>query len=177
MQPVLFIDRDGTIIKEIMGENMDSIEKVTFLPGVLRYLRKIQAETDFYLAMVTNQDGLGTEGFPIADFLPVHELIMRTLEGEEIVFDAVHIDEHYETDNHPNRKPGIGMLTGYLQGNFDMANSYVIGDRLSDVELSKNLGCKAIHIFDGETSDIFDGETSDAVLTTERWKDIYEFLT
>lgn len=168
MRPILFIDRDGTIIKEIMGENMDSIEKVTFLPGVLRYLRKIQAETNFFLAMVTNQDGLGTSGFPEADFWPVHHLIMRTLEGEEIVFDAVHIDEHYESDNHPNRKPGIGMLTNYLEGGFDLENSYVIGDRLTDVELSENLGCNAIHIFDQKSSN--------AVLTTENWKDIYEFL-
>lgn len=169
MRPVLFIDRDGTIIKEIMGTNMDSIEKITFLPGVLRYLRKIQAETDFLLAMVTNQDGLGTDSFLEEGFWPVHKLIMRTLEGEGIVFDSVHIDEHLESDNHPNRKPGIGMLTGYLKGDFDVENSFVIGDRLSDVELAKNLGCKAIHIFDKQTSD--------AVLTTESWKEIYEFLT
>ncbi|MEP5610912.1 MAG: histidinol-phosphatase [Cyclobacteriaceae bacterium] len=168
MRPILFIDRDGTIIQEISGENMDRIEKITFLDDVFYYLRKIQLETDFLFAMVTNQDGLGTSAFPEEDFWPIQQFIMRTLKGERINFDAVHIDPHFETDNHPNRKPGIGMLTGYLQSEFDVENSYVIGDRLTDVQLAKNLGCQAIHISDKKESD--------AVLTAAGWREIYNFL-
>ncbi|MEQ9403345.1 MAG: histidinol-phosphatase [Cyclobacteriaceae bacterium] len=168
MRPILFIDRDGTIIQETEDEKIEKIEKLSFLPEVLYYLRKIQAETNHLLVMVTNQDGLGTDDFPDHEFWPVHEFIMRTLEGEQIHFDAVHIDEHYESDNHPNRKPGIGMLKGYLDGSWDIANSFVLGDRLSDVELAKNIGCKAIHIFNENVSE--------AALTTESWKDIYKFL-
>lgn len=169
MRPILFIDRDGTIIHETEDEQIDRIEKLTFLKDSLYYLRKIQAETNFLLVMVTNQDGLGTESFPEEEFWPVHEFIMRTLEGERIHFDAVHIDEHFESDNHPNRKPGTGMLTTYLDGNYDLQNSFVIGDRLSDVELAKNLNCQAIHIYEKDISG--------ATLTTDSWEEIYKFLT
>ncbi|MEP1097006.1 MAG: histidinol-phosphatase [Cyclobacteriaceae bacterium] len=168
MRPILFIDRDGTIIQEIYGENMDRIEKITFLDDVLYYLRKIQQKTDFLLVMVTNQDGLGTSAFPEKDFWPIQDFIIRTLKGERIHFDAVHIDPHFESDNHQNRKPGIGMLRGYLKGEFDIANSYVIGDRLTDVELAKNLGCQAIHISDKKKSN--------AALTAASWKEIFDFL-
>jgi len=169
MKPILFIDRDGTIISETEDEKIEKIEKLVFLPEVLYYLRKIAQEGDFYLAMVTNQDGLGTPEFPDEEFYPVHEFIMRILTSEGINFDVVHIDEHWEKDNHPNRKPGIGMLTGYLNNkDFDIENSFVLGDRLTDVQLAKNIGCKAIHIWDEKVSD--------SVLTTTSWKEIYEFL-
>ncbi len=168
MRPILFIDRDGTIIHETEDEKIERIEKLTFLEEVLFYLRKIQEETNYLLVMVTNQDGLGTPGFPEEEFWPVQDFVVRMLEGERIRFDAIHIDEHYESDNHPNRKPGIGMLKEYLSGTYDIPNSYVIGDRLSDVQLASNLGCKAIHI-----SSL---KKTDAVLTTESWKDIYKFL-
>ncbi len=168
MRPILFIDRDGTIIEETEDEKIEKIEKLIFLPDVLYYLRKIQAETDFLLVMVTNQDGLGSSIFPDHEFWPVHEFIMRTLEGEQIRFDAVHIDEHLESDNHPNRKPGTGMLQEYLNGTYDLPNSHVIGDRTTDVQLARNLNCKAIHIYDQSTTD--------AELTTLSWKEIYEYL-
>ncbi|MFT7029278.1 MAG: imidazoleglycerol-phosphate dehydratase/histidinol-phosphatase [Marinoscillum sp.] len=168
MRPILFLDRDGTINHETADEQIDHIDKVSFLPDVFYYLRKIQAETDFLLVMVTNQDGLGTAAFPEDTFWPVHNLIMRVLENEGIKFDAVHIDEHFPKDNHPNRKPGIGMLTEYLNGEYDIANSYMVGDRVTDIQLAENLKCKGIHIAD-------EGETS-AVLTTSSWKEIYEFL-
>ncbi len=168
MQPILFIDRDGTIISETEDEKHDKVEKIRFLPNVLHYLRRIREEGDYKFVMVTNQDGLGTADYPNEDFYPFHDLVMRTLESEGITFDAVHIDEHWEKDNHPNRKPGIGMLTGYLNGDYDIKNSYVIGDRVTDVQLAENLGCKGIHIADG-------AQTS-ATLTTTSWEEIYRHL-
>ena len=168
MRPILFIDRDGTIVHETEDEFVNKVEKVTFLPEVLHYLRKIKQETNYLFVMVTNQDGLGTPAWPNEDFWPIHELIMRILAGEGITFDAVHIDEHYPHDNHPNRKPGTGMLKGYLTGEHDIENSFVIGDRISDVELARNIGCGAIHIFPAKISD--------AELTVSHWKEIYEFL-
>jgi imidazoleglycerol-phosphate dehydratase/histidinol-phosphatase len=168
MRPILFIDRDGTINAETADEQIDHIDKLNFLPDVFFYLRKIQAESNYVLAMVTNQDGLGTDAFPEDTFWPVHNLIMRTLESEGIKFDSVHIDEHFPKDNHPNRKPGTGMLTQYQDGTFDLKNSYVLGDRVTDVQLARNLGCKAIHIADEAVTD--------AELTTASWKEIYEYL-
>jgi imidazoleglycerol-phosphate dehydratase / histidinol-phosphatase len=169
MRPILFIDRDGTIVSETDDEKVDKVEKLHFLPNVIHYLRKLREETDYLFVMVTNQDGLGTPYFPETEFWPVHEFIMRLLKSEGIDFDAVHIDEHFEHDNHPNRKPGIGMLTEYLNGNYDIKHSYVIGDRVTDVQMARNLGCKAIHIYPEKITD--------AELTTERWERIYEFLT
>lgn len=168
MRPILFIDRDGTINHETADEQIDHIDKVSYLSDVFFYLRKIQAESNYLLVMVTNQDGLGTTSFPADTFWPVHNLIMRTLESQGIHFDAVHIDEHFPADNHPNRKPGTGMLTAYMDSSFDLKNSYVIGDRVTDVQLAKNLGCKAIHI-SGEVK-------TDAEITTNSWKEIYEKL-
>lgn len=167
-KPILFIDRDGTIVSETDDEKVDKIEKVHFLKDVLYFLRRIQKESDFLLVMVSNQDGLGSNEFPESEFYPVHNFIMRTLETQGILFDKIHIDEHWEKDRHPNRKPGVGMLMEYLKGSYDIRNSYVIGDRLTDVELAKNLGSKAIHI-----SDVV---TTDAELTTKSWSEIYEFL-
>lgn len=169
MRPILFIDRDGTIVAETDDEKVDKIEKLNFLPEVLYYLRKIKEETDYLFVMVTNQDGLGTKDFPDTEFWPTHEFIMRTLASEGILFDAIHIDKHWEKDNHLDRKPGIGMLKEYLNGDFDIENSYVIGDRVTDVQLARNLSCKAIHISSEETTD--------AELTSESWKVIHQLLT
>jgi imidazoleglycerol-phosphate dehydratase/histidinol-phosphatase len=168
MRPILFIDRDGTIVSETDDEKVDKVEKVHFLPEVLHYLRRIQQETNFLLIMVSNQDGLGSESFPYSEFYPVHNFIMRLLASEGIQFDYVHIDEHWEHEKHPNRKPGTGMLGAYMDGSYDLANSYVIGDRVTDVQLAENIGCQAIHIFDKSVTK--------AALTTTSWEEIYKFL-
>ncbi len=168
MKKVLFIDRDGTIVSETDDEKVDKIEKISFLPESLYYLRKIHDELDYSLVMVSNQDGLGTDAWPNEEFYPAHEFILRTLKSEGIHFDAIHIDEHFESENHPNRKPNIGMLTSYQTEDFDIKNSYVLGDRVTDVQLADNLGCKAIHIWNEKITH--------AALTTESWKEIYEFL-
>lgn len=171
MRPILFIDRDGTIIQETDDEKIETIEKLDFLPEALYYLKKIQSETDFLFVMVTNQDGLGTDAFPDHEFWPVHNFIMRLMETEGIHFDAVHIDEHFEKEGHPNRKPGTGMLTTYMQGGYDLANSYVIGDRSTDVELARNLGCKAIYL-----TSAYSDTTTEADLKPSGWKEIHDFL-
>jgi len=165
MRPILFIDRDGTIVSETEDEFVDQIEKLHFLPDVLYYLRKIQQESHFLLVLVSNQDGLGTEGHQEKRFYPIHNLIMRTLTSQGIHFDRVHIDEHFD---HENRKPETGMLSAYLRGNYDMAKSYVIGDRKTDMELADNLGCEGIHISKEKNQGV--------ALATTSWKDIYEFL-
>lgn len=169
MRPILFIDRDGTIIHETKDEKIDTIPKLRFIPRVMHYLRKIQEETDYLFVMVSNQDGLGTDFFPSEDFWPIHELVIRTLEGEGVHFDDINIDEHFASDNHPNRKPNIGMVEKYMNGQYDIENSYVIGDRPTDVEFARNIGCKAIHLFYEKVTN--------AVLTTAQWKDVYELLT
>ncbi|MEQ8471080.1 MAG: bifunctional histidinol-phosphatase/imidazoleglycerol-phosphate dehydratase HisB [Marinoscillum sp.] len=168
MRPILFIDRDGTINHETEDEQIDHIDKVSYLSDVFFYLRKIQAETNYLFVMVTNQDGLGTDAFPEDTFWPVHNLIMRTLQSQGIKFDAVHIDEHFPADNHPNRKPGTGMLSEYMGGDYDLKNSFVIGDRTTDVQLARNIGSKAIHIAKEKVTD--------AEITTDSWKAIYESL-
>lgn len=144
MKKVLFIDRDGTLIVEPPEDpQIDSLDELTFIPGVFTWLGKIARETDYELVMVTNQDGLGTASFPEDTFWPVQNKILEALAGEGIQFNAIHIDRSLPHENKPTRKPGIGMLTGYLQG-YDLANSIVIGDRITDVELAKNLGARAI---------------------------------
>lgn len=147
MKKLLFIDRDGTLIKEPEDEQIDSFEKLTFVEGVFRNLAFIRKNLDFEFVMVSNQDGLGTESFPEETFWPVHNFILQTLKGEGIEFDNILIDRHFPADNHPCRKPGTGMLTEYM-GNpaYDMAGSYVIGDRETDAQLAENLGCKALVI-------------------------------
>ncbi len=171
MQPILFIDRDGTIIQETDDEKIETIEKLDFLPEALYYLKKIKEEFNFLLVMVTNQDGLGTESFPDHEFWPVHNFIMRLLTSEGIHFEAVHIDEHYEKDHHSNRKPGTGMLGAYLDGSYDLNNSFVIGDRATDVQLARNIGCKAIYL-----SSAYSDKETKAELKPEGWKEIYNFL-
>ena len=172
MQKVLFIDRDGTIIHETNDEKIEKIEKLSFLDDVLYYLRKIVDELDYKLVMVSNQDGLGTEAFPDEEFYPVHNFIMQHMETQGIPFFKVHIDEHFEHENHPNRKPGIGMMDEYMQGGYDLPNSHMIGDRATDVQLAQNLGCKSIYIMSAYSTPV-----EDADFTTSNWKEIYEYLT
>ena len=145
MKKVLFIDRDGTLIKEPADEQIDSFEKLEFVEGMFRNLAFIRKNLDFEFVMVSNQDGLGTDSFPENTFWPVHNFILQTLKGEGVEFDNILIDNHFPADNHPNRKPGTGMLKDYINNpEYDLANSYVIGDRETDAQLAENLGCKAL---------------------------------
>jgi imidazoleglycerol-phosphate dehydratase/histidinol-phosphatase len=148
MKKVLFIDRDGTIIKETEDEQIDAFDKMVFYPKVFTYLGKIAKELDYELVMITNQDGLGTSVFPEDTFWPVHNFILKAFENEGVVFSEVLIDRTFPKDNAPTRKPGTGLLTSYFSEEYDLANSFVIGDRLTDVELAKNLGAKGIFIND-----------------------------
>lgn len=172
----LFIDRDGTIIIEPADEQIDSLEKLEFLPGVITALSKIARETDYELVMVTNQDGLGTSSFPEETFWPAQNKMLKTLAGEGITFKKIHIDKSFSRENLPTRKPGIGMLTEYFEGAYDLANSFVIGDRMTDVQLAKNLGAKAIYITkEDKASDWGIGDlTYD--LATNDWDTIYKHL-
>lgn len=146
MKKVLFIDRDGTIIVEPEDEQIDSLEKLEFYPKAISTLRKIAIELDYELVMVTNQDGLGTDSFPEETFHPTHNKILTTLRNEGVVFSDIVIDKSFPEENLPTRKPGIALLQKYLTGEYDLSNSYVIGDRLSDVQLAKNLNCKSIFL-------------------------------
>jgi imidazoleglycerol-phosphate dehydratase/histidinol-phosphatase len=181
---VLFVDRDGTMISECADEQIDSFYKLQFYPGALTYLPRIAKEMDYELVMVTNQDGLGTISHPDENFFPVHELIMKTFTNEGAQFAVTFIDRTFPADNAPTRKPGTGMLTAYLDADkYDLANSYVIGDRLNDVLLAKNLGAKAIWLNDGmgmgakefTTEELAAINHTIAIKTTE-WEKIYEFL-
>lgn len=184
MKRVLFIDRDGTLINEAPPTyQIDSFSKVEFYPHMFEYMRRIAKELDYELVMVSNQDGLGTAGFPEETFYPVHNFIMKSLENEDIHFSAQHFDRTFPADNAPTRKPGIGMFTSYLNNEkYDIPNSFVIGDRITDVQLAKNLGCKAIWI--NNDPNLGGAEINDArtevekviALETTEWKDIYEFL-
>ncbi len=175
MKKVLFIDRDGTIIVEPpIDFQIDSLEKLSFLPGVISNLKKIKKETDFTLVMVSNQDGLGTDSFPENTFWPAQNKMMEILNGEEITFDALHFDRSFEHENLNTRKPNTGMLQEYFNGEYDLANSYVIGDRLTDIKLAQNLGAKAIFIADNAPSD--EDLNSSTAISTKNWDEIYEFL-
>jgi imidazoleglycerol-phosphate dehydratase/histidinol-phosphatase len=175
MKKVLFIDRDGTIIVEPSTDfQIDSLEKLEFIPKVITSLHKIATQTDFELVMVTNQDGLSTSSFPEETFWPAHNKMLTTLKGEGIEFAAIHIDRSFEHENLPTRKPGIGMLKPYVAGNYDLANSFVIGDRLTDVQLAKNLGAKAILFADRQKTSLHIDDT--VVLATDNWDEIYQFL-
>lgn len=182
MKKVLFIDRDGTIIKECFDEKIDSFEKVVFYPKCLTYLSKIARKLDYELVMVTNQDGLGTDIFPEEKFWKVHNFILKTFENEGVVFKKVFIDKTYPYENAITRKPGIGMLTEYFSQEYDLKNSFMIGDRLTDVELAKNLGSKAIFINDGTHLGISEISVKREILDsfialeTNNWKKIYKFL-
>lgn len=175
MQKILFIDRDGTIIDEPKTDfQIDSLEKLFFLPKALSNLRKIAEETDYKLVMVTNQDGLGTDAFPEDTFWPAHNKMLQGLENENIHFEAIHIDRSFPHENLPTRKPGTGLLTEYLNGDYDLANSYVIGDRITDIQLAVNLGSKAIFI--GESPIVNAEQEQATALVTNDWDAIYEFL-
>lgn len=183
MKKVLFIDRDGTIVLEPEGYQLDSLEKLEFYPKAFQYLAKIAAELDYELAMVTNQDGLGTESFPEDTFWPTQDFILKAFQNEGVLFDDIFIDRSFPEDNAPTRKPRTGMLTKYIDNpNYDLANSFVLGDRLTDVELAKNLGAKAIFMNTtdgaGSTEISAKREELDAVIALQStdWKTIYEFL-
>lgn len=177
MKKVLFIDRDGTIIVEPpIDFQIDSLDKLEFLPKVISNLRKISEETDFELAMVTNQDGLGTDSFPEETFWPAHQKMMNLLEGENILFDEVFIDRTFEHENAPTRKPRTGLLTKYFEGEYNLANSYVLGDRLTDMQLAANLGGKGIFIGETLPESATEEQKSATVLVTKDWDKIYEFL-
>ena len=182
MKKVLFIDRDGTLILEPEDEQIDSVEKLKFYPQVFTWLGRIYRELDYELVMITNQDGLGTDVFPEETFYPVHDLVMRTFEGEGISFRDVYIDRTFAKDNAPTRKPGTGMLGKYLEGDYDLSRSFVIGDRLTDIELAVNLGGKGI-LINGDAGlgneEVAMGEDRISVATALRcnsWKDIFDFL-
>jgi imidazoleglycerol-phosphate dehydratase/histidinol-phosphatase len=184
MRRILFIDRDGTLIREAPPSyQIDSFEKLVFYPGVFEYMGRIAREFDFELLMVTNQDGLGTASFPEDTFWPVQELVIKAFEGEGVRFSHVYIDKTFPQDNAPTRKPGTGMLTQYM-GNpdYDLANSFVIGDRITDVQLAKNLGCKALWLNNdpalggAEISDSRRALDGSIALETTEWGKIYEYL-
>lgn len=178
MKKVLFIDRDGTLILEPADEQIDSLEKLSFYPGVFTWLGKIASETDYELVMITNQDGLGTDKFPENTFWPAHKKLMNALENEGIRFTEVLIDRSFPHENKSTRKPGTGLLTKYLSGNYDLKNSYVIGDRLTDIELAKNIGSKGILINDGSLDNKLKSEKLETFcsLVSSRWEDIYWML-
>ncbi|WP_158826356.1 bifunctional histidinol-phosphatase/imidazoleglycerol-phosphate dehydratase HisB [Mucilaginibacter lacusdianchii] len=184
LKKILFIDRDGTLIKECADEQIDSFYKLEFYPKALQYLPRIAKELDYELVMVTNQDGLGTASHPDENFFPVHDLIMKTFANEGAHFEATYIDRTFPADNAPTRKPGTAMLTAYMNPEqYDLANSYVIGDRLNDVLLANNLGAKAIWL--NNQSGLGAKEFTEAqlaainasvALETTDWQQIYEFL-
>lgn len=184
MRKVLFIDRDGTLIKEAPPTfQIDSFDKLRFFPGVFHYLSRIVKEFDFEIVMVSNQDGLGTSSFPITDFEPVHQFILDSFNGEGISFDEIFIDPSMPSENSPNRKPGTGMLKKYLKGSeYDLSGSYVIGDRLTDIQLAKNLGCGCVWLNTPDGVGLVDGNSFDKelasgiVLETDNWESIYLFL-
>ncbi|HUH28137.1 bifunctional histidinol-phosphatase/imidazoleglycerol-phosphate dehydratase HisB [Gelidibacter sp.] len=179
MKKVLFIDRDGTIILEPKDYQIDSFDKLLFYPKVFQYLSKIAKELDYEIVMVTNQDGLGTASFPEDTFWPVHDFIIETFKSEGIEFKDQFIDRTFDEDNADTRKPRTGLLTKYFSEDYDLANSFVIGDRLTDVELAKNLGSKAIFI-NNPTTDFIDAEQEvlkdHIALETKDWEEIYNFL-
>lgn len=169
MKKVLFIDRDGTLIMEPPTDfQVDSLEKLEFYPGVFQNLSKIVKELDYELVMVTNQDGLGTESFPFEDFRLPHEKMLQAFENEGIVFNDILIDRSFEHENLPTRKPGTGMMAKYIYGDYDLKNSFVIGDRETDIQLAANLGSKAIFINKSSNSNV--------ELITEKWSEIYQYL-
>ncbi|MDQ6757454.1 MAG: bifunctional histidinol-phosphatase/imidazoleglycerol-phosphate dehydratase HisB [Bacteroidota bacterium] len=181
---VLFIDRDGTLIKEAPPTyQLDSFPKLEFYQHMFEYMTKIARELDYELVMVTNQDGLGTDIFPDNTFWPVHNFIMKSLENEDIIFNKVFIDKTFPSDNSPTRKPGTAMLSEYQNNEgYDIKNSFVIGDRITDVLLAKNLGCKALWLNNHndlgatEVNHTKDELMETIALETQHWKDIYEFL-
>ena len=180
MKKILFIDRDGTLVLEPDDEQIDSLEKLEFYPEVFTYLGKISKELDYELVMVTNQDGLGTKSFPEEFFWPAHNKLLNSLKNEGVIFSEIFIDRSFPNDNASTRKPRTGMLTNYLDNSeYNLSESYVIGDRISDMELAKNLNSKGILInidnikLKEETKNDFDDVIS---LKTNSWSEIYSHL-
>lgn len=170
MKKVLFIDRDGTLVIEPpVDYQLDSLDKLEFYPGVFQWLSRISREMEYEIVMVTNQDGLGTDSFPEATFWPAQNKIIQAFENEGVRFDEILIDRSFPEDKAPTRKPGTALLSKYIYGDYDLENSFVIGDRMSDIELAENLGAKGILLGNDETD-------SSAVLTTNDWGDIYRLL-
>jgi len=182
MKRVLFIDRDGTLIKEPEDEQIDAFNKLIFYPKVFQYMSKICKELNFEIVMITNQDGLGTEVYPEDTFWPVHNFIIDAFKNEGVVFEEKFIDRTFGKDNAPTRKPKTGLLTKYFSEDYDLKNSFVIGDRLTDIELAKNLNAKGIYINDntnlGATEITVKREELDSyiALETNDWEEIYKFL-
>jgi len=182
MKKVLFIDRDGTLIREPADEQIDAFEKLEFYPEVFMYISKIALELDYELVMITNQDGLGTEVYPENTFWPVQNFILKAFQNEGVHFDDVLVDKTFPEDNAPTRKPKTGLLTKYFEEEYDLSNSFVIGDRMTDVELAKNLGSKGIFIDNNTNLGKGETENSDSELEsfiglrTSSWKEIYKFL-
>jgi len=181
MKPVLFIDRDGTLaVEPPLDYQLDSFEKLEFFPEVFQFLGKIAKELNFELVMVTNQDGLGTDSFPEETFWPVHNFLIQSFKNESIEFEEQIIDRTFEKEKAPTRKPRTGLLTHYMNGDYDLENSFVIGDRLTDIELAKNLGAKGILINRDSQQEIsLDKKTKliDSIaLHTNNWETIYKFL-
>lgn len=184
MKKILFIDRDGTLIQEAPPTyQLDSFSKLAFYPDMFTWMKKIANELDFELVMVTNQDGLGTSSFPEETFWPVHEFVMTALENETIIFSNVHIDRTFPAEHSPTRKPATGMLTQYLNNPaYDIPGSFVIGDRITDVQLAKNMGCKAIWL--NNDASLGAAEVNNDMTTlreiigleTTNWKSIWEYL-
>jgi imidazoleglycerol-phosphate dehydratase/histidinol-phosphatase len=180
MNPILFIDRDGTILIEPpVTFQIDRLDLMTFYPNVIRNLYLIQHHSDYRMVMVSNQDGLGSESYPYAAFEAVQQKMLQCLENESIHFDDIHIDPSLPEEHSPNRKPGIGMLTKYLTGAYDIAHSFVIGDRITDVEMARNLGCKAVLLQPAETGweTVHSHQLDEVcVLCTTDWDEITAFL-
>ena len=183
MKKVLFLDRDGTLILEPADYQVDHIDKLNFYPGVFRWLGRIVRELDYELVMVTNQDGLGTNSYPEENFWPTHNAMLRALEAEGITFSEQVIDRTFAADNQPTRKPGTQLVAHYMTGGYDLASSYVVGDRLTDIQLAKNMGAKGIWIAtDPElgaeelNADQLASLEETIALRTTDWEEIYRLL-
>jgi imidazoleglycerol-phosphate dehydratase / histidinol-phosphatase len=180
MKKILFIDRDGTLVVEpAIDKQLDSLEKLEFVPRVFRNLYNIEKYLDFELVIVSNQDGLGTSLFPEESFWPAQNMILKAFENEDVTFKKIHIDPTLPEENAPTRKPGIGMLTEYFQGDYDLERSFVIGDRITDVELAKNLGSKAIFFASEDCIAELNEKNlqSVCVLVSNNWDEIFLFLS
>lgn len=182
MKKILFLDRDGTMVLEPHDYQVDAIEKIEYYPQVFQYLSRIVQELDYELVMITNQDGLGTDSFPEHTFWPAQNAILKAFSNEGIEFKEILIDRTFKHENAPTRKPGTGLVLHYLDGSYDIANSLVIGDRLTDVELAKNMGAKAIWLNNDPNlgANEIEGKQAEMgstiVLETSDWSDIYRFL-
>ena len=181
---ILFIDRDGTLIIEPVLGNIDDWSKLEFYPHVFKYMNLIATEFNYELVMVTNQDGLGTAYFPSEDFWPIHNFVIKAFENEDVYFSAVFIDPSLKEEHSPNRKPRIGMVKQYMNNpDYDLQHSFVIGDRITDVQFGKNLGCKAIWLNNHPGLGLKETENTEEelrattlALETKEWKDVYQFL-